>query len=534
MFDYAIKNGLIADGTRGIPYKASVYIKDGRIADISKDEKASENSIDAAGLIVSPGFIDIHSHSDASFMTVPSLEGKLLGGVTFELTGQCGISLMPMNDRNRAETIQNVARSFDLDVVEEDLEARDFSSYASSVEKKGIAINQGGLVGHGTLRSHVAGWEMRQLSPDELSQMCCLLDIMLAQGALGLSLGLIYPPGSFCDTSEIIALANIVVKHDKILAVHMRNENKGVFDAADEMLSIAKETGVKLQISHLKLMGVNQWGRAGELLAKIDFARAQGVRVHCDQYPYCASSSVLTSCLPKWAMDGGYARLAERLKDQKEFERIFADNLPEMGNRGTPDRIIVNFTGGAFPEAEGKTLAEMAEYMKLPLFEAMRQALIRCNGIINCIYHSVDERDMLKIMARTDIATCSDGLAYDISRLPGRPHPRNMSSFVRFLKIVREHRMMPLQDAVYKITAFPAALLGLDSEIGIIKVGYAADITIFNPDTIGDTATYDEPWLKPIGIECVLANGRLVLQNGAVTGARSGKFYRKTVMSLYN
>lgn len=527
MFDYAIKNGFIVDGTRGKTYNASLYVSGGKVAEISQTDMGAKTIIDASGLAVSPGFIDIHSHSDASFMTVPTLEGKLLGGVTFELTGQCGISLMPMNDKNRSATLQNVARSFDLDVKEGELNAQDFASYASSIERKKISINQGGLVGHGTLRSYVAGWEMRALSYEEMKSMCNVLDQMLVQGALGLSLGLIYPPGSFCDRAEIAELARVVAKHGKILAVHIRNENKGVFDALDEMISIAKETGVKLQISHLKLMGTAQWGRAEELLANIDSASEQGVRIHADQYPYCASSSVLTSCLPKWAMGGGYMKLVERLKDGEQFEKIFADNLPEMRNRGTPEKIIVSFTGGAFPEIEGKSLVEMAEFMKCPLFEAMRRALIQCNGIINCIYHSVDEKDLLQIMSRIDIATCSDGLAYDISKMPGKPHPRNMSSFVRFLRMVRENNLMPIEDAVYKITALPALLLGLGDEIGILETGYAADITIFNPDTVADAATYEEPWLKPVGIEYVFVNGELVLEKGRVTDARPGKFYRR-------
>lgn len=528
MFDAVIQNGLVVDGTRARPYRASVYLKDGKIAEISEDpQKPAKTVYDAAGHVVAPGFIDIHSHSDVSYLATPTMEAKLIGGVTFELVGQCGISPIPICDRNAELTLRNQSSVVSLGLTPENFPARDMAGYAEDVERHGISINLGALIGHGSLRSYVIGWELRQLTPDELTQMCDLLDRMLEQGAAGVSFGLIYPPGSFCNTEEIVALARVVARHDKLLAVHMRNENKGVFDALDEMIGVALETGVKLEISHFKLMGSTQWGRADELLAKVDLARAKGVRIHCDQYPYVVSHSVLTSCLPKWAMAGGYDALVERLKDDKTFAKIIEGGLPEMYNRGGPENITVSEIPDAeYPEILNKTLVQIARELNLPLLEAIRHILIRCRGHIQCLYRCMDEGDLLRIMSRRDICACSDGAAYDLSRPFGHPHPRNTGTFPRFLRLVREHNLMPVEDAVYKITALPATLMGFGDRFGTLKPGYDATITVFDYDTIADRATYEEPTLPPVGIDFVLVNGQLVLDHGRFTENRPGKVLR--------
>ena len=412
-FDLAIKNGLIVDGSRGKPFMANIYIKDGKIAEISKEERSAIKSIESRGQVVSPGFVDIHSHSDCSFQKNPTHEGKLAQGVTFELLGQCGSSLVPLNEKNRDSVIRTVGSSFGVPFDGDDFSACDFSGYAAEVLRRQVSINLGALIGHGTLRSFIAGWDLLQLTQAEMDAMCHLLDDLLLQGSLGLSLGLIYPPGSFCDTGEILSLARTLAKRDRLLAVHMRNENEGVFSAFDEMISVARKTGVRLQISHLKLMGESQWGRAGDLLAKLDAARQEGIRVYCDQYPYTASCSPLTSCFPSWVLEGGYGKLVERLKN--EWEKIKQTGLPELYKRGGPARVVITDTCGFIPEYEGLNLDEAAKKMGVPLFEAIRELLISCEGIIGCIYHSMDEGDMLRIMARNDIATASDGTAYAVT-----------------------------------------------------------------------------------------------------------------------
>ena len=525
MFDLAVKNGLVADGRRTRPFAAHVYVKDGKIAEISGDEHPAGKIIDAGGQVVSPGFIDIHSHSDCSFQQNPTHEGKLAQGVTFELVGQCGVSLVPLNVKNRDSVIQTAAGSFGVPFDGNDFSACDFAGYAAELKRRGISVNLGGLIGHGTLRSFIAGWELRRLTAAETDAMIDLLDGLLSQGALGLSLGLIYPPGSFCDTSEIMALAGTLAKRDRLLAVHLRNENEGVFGAFDEMIGVARATGVRLQISHLKLMGEAQWGRAEELLARLDAARAEGIRVHCDQYPYTASSSGLTSCFPGWALEGGYNKLVERLRDSAEWERIKQTGLPELYRRGGPGRVVITDTHGVMKNCEGLDLNKAAEKMGLALFDAMRELLISCGGITGCVYHSIDSGDMLKIMARIDIATASDGTAYAISVPRDRFHPRSSSTFPRFLRLVREKRLMPLEDAVYKITALPAGLMGLENRIGRLAPGYPADITVFDYEKINDPADYQTPWLAPGGISHVVVNGVIAFENHCPGRNRPGMFY---------
>jgi len=525
VFDLAVKNGLIVNGSLSKPFVAHVYIKDGKIQEISSEEHSAEKIIDANGRAVSPGFIDIHSHSDCSFQQNPAHEGKLSQGVTFELVGQCGSSLVPLNDKNRDSVIRTVGSSFGVLFDNSAFMGSDLDDYAAEIRQRGISLNIGALIGHGTLRSYIAGWEMRQLTSEEMDAMCDLLDWLLLQGALGLSFGLIYPPGSFCDTNEILRLAEILAKRDRLLAVHMRNENEGVFRAFDEMISVAKASGVRLQISHLKLMGETQWGRADELLAKLDAARAEGIRVHCDQYPYTASSSALTSCLPPEALEGGYGRLVERLSSSEEWEKILQTGLPELYKRGGPGRVVITDTNNLLKEYEGLNLNEAAEKMGVTLFEAMRQMLISCKGIIGCVYHSMDESDMLKIMARTDIAAASDGTAYTVSDSQKRYHPRSTSTFPRFLAIARDKALMPLETAINKITSLPADIMGLGHRIGSLAPGFPADITVFDYEKITDRADYQNPWLLPEGIECVIVNGEIAYENSKATQNRPGRFY---------
>jgi N-acyl-D-amino-acid deacylase len=528
MFDFAIKNGLIVDGCREKPFIGSVYTKGNHIAQICKDPSLpAAQSIDAHDLVVAPGFVDIHSHSDLSFLSTPTLAGKLLQGVTFELTGQCGISAIPINEQNRAETLRTVGTSMGVFFNESAFDAVDFSTYRQALTENGIAINQSMLIGHGTLRSFVIGFEMRQLTSEELSRMCRILEDLLSQGALGLSLGLIYPPGSFCETDELIALATVVAQADKLLAVHMRDEGSNVFHAFDEIVEVARRTGVRLQISHLKLMGTTQMGNADKLLQKLEEARRSGIQIHCDQYPYTASSTTLSALLPQWALDGGTEMLISRLHDPSQWAQILADGTPKLLERGGSQSVVICQTANLYQEFEGKTLAEVAVAMKCSEWEAIREILTRTNASTYCAYHCIDRGDMLKIMARDDIAVASDGTAYDLSNLPGKPHPRSIGTFPRFISIVREERLMPLEEAVYKMSALPARLIGLGDRIGKLTPGFPADITIFDFNETRDNATFEDPGRSPSGIAYVLVNGTLVLQNSVIAKSRPGKFYSR-------
>jgi len=504
MFDYGICGGTVVDGRRTKRYTANLYVQDGKIAAITTDILPAKTVFDAKGLTVAPGFIDIHSHSDTSFLKSPEMKSMLSAGVTFQLGGLCGGSAVPSKD----------ARFQDMDC------------YANFVAASGISTDLGLLIGHGTLRSLVAGDDMRQVTQEELAQMCELLDKLLSQGALGLSLGLIYPPGSFCDTAEIIALAHVVRRHDKMLAVHMRNENVGVFDALDEMIHVAEVTGVKLEISHFKLMGRTQWGRADELLAKVDLARAHGVRIHCDQYPYLATGSGLLSSLPKRAADGGIEAMERNFRDDTWYAELAADGFPELYRRADPDKIVISTAQGC-PEYVGKSVAQIAEENGLSLTDAIRGIMLKTHFSAHCHYFSMDEGDVLKIMARRDICVCSDGRAYNLEESESRPHPRYAGTFPRALRLMREHRLMPLEDAVYKMTGLPAAILGFDNQFGRLAEGLDATITVFDAENITDCATYDNPVQASKGIELVLVRGTAVYERGEFTKQYPGKVQRR-------
>lgn len=523
MFDIRIENGLIADGTRRKAYKANLYVKDGKIAEISEEVKEAAEVLDAKGHVVAPGFVDIHTHSDIAYRATPYMDAKLRSGVTCELYSNCGSGKIPLTEKN-IDTMLGYNVMYKMELNKDNFPVRDVDTYVEDIAKHGIAINASTMVGHGTLRSAVIGWEMRQLTPGELDEMCALLDKLLTQGAAGVSFGLIYAPGSFCDTEEIVALAKVCAKHDKLLSVHMRNENLKVFEALDEMIEVGRRTGVKIEISHLKLMGQPQWGRAKELLAKIDLARAEGVRIHADQYPYTFSNSGLTSSFPVWTLDGGYQAFADRLADDATWQKILATGLPEMKNRGGAENIIV--CDCQVEEIIGKSLPEIAEMYGLELYEAIRKILIDCHGRISCFYKNMSDADILTILSRPDVCIVSDGEAYDLNNYGGRPHPRNTGATPRGLRLIRENNLMPMEDAIYKVTRLPATLMGFGNRFGTLEVGKDATITVFDWDNLTDCSTLQEPNLETKGIDFVVVNGELVLDHGKYTGKLPGKMLR--------
>ena len=526
MYDFIISNGLIVDGTRKKPFMGSIYAKDGKIVKITgADEPVSADAkavYDAKGHVVAPGFINLHSHSDNTYMTAPTYESMLDGGVTFELCGQCGLSCVPIG-----KALPPMPASGLLNLTAKDFVniPRSTAEYAETIDSTGITVNVGMMLGHGALRAAVVGWDQRQLTADEMKEMCEYLDRELKAGAMGVTLGLIYAPGSFCDIEEIKAMAQVCAANGKVLAVHVRSENRYVFEAVQEMLDVAAETGVRLEISHLKLMGKTMWGRANELLAKIDMARARGICVHADQYAYDASNSALCASFPKEALDGGMDVFAENLKDDDFWDRVSDHGkLTELEFRGGVDNIMVNETGPVnYPEYIGKSLTEVAGMMGVPVSEAVRKLLIMSEGQLQCIYHNMSMEDVLTIMKRTDVSVISDGTAFDLSRYGGCPHPRNTGSFPRFLRLVREHDLMPIEDAVYKMTGLPSTIMHTDDQFGFLKEGLDATITVFDRDRITDHATYEQPNLKNEGIDYVFVNGQMVLDHGVITDARPGR-----------
>lgn len=528
MYDVVLTGGRIVDGTRTAPYAADVCIRDGKIAAITEHfDGESKEVVDVSGKIVSPGFIDIHSHSDACPLVDYDPESKLYQGVTTEIAGNCGQSILPSTPESCAMIQQYFFSQMELPVGGLTLDGMyGMKEYVQRVKDHGCATNYGMLVGHGTLRGAVMGFVDRDPTPDEMEQLKAMLERELEAGAFGMSLGLIYPPSAFCQSDELVELAKVLKKHDAILTVHMRNEGPRIFQAVDEMIDITRRSGVHLQISHLKLMGKPQWGRSQEILDKIEAARAEGMTITCDQYPYIATSTSMTALLPHWAHDGGMPALVARVK--APTEQLKAETAQEMENRGGPASVLVSSTHGHHPEWEGKTVAELAEQFAMAPADTVMEVLSQCEGAVACIYFSIDQDDMLRIMKDMRICIGSDGYAfsYDRSITKTDPHPRSFGTFPCFLRLNREHQLMPIEDAVYKITGLPADILGLKDR-GTLKVGGVADVTVFDAETVRDTSEFMKSVRKPEGIVHVLVGGSFALRDGAATGAKNGMALQK-------
>ena len=522
MYDLVIRNGLFIDGTRAPARKADLWIKNGRIAGIGRFDGEAAKEIDAAGKVVAPGFLDIHSHSDGCVLVPYRPESKLCQCVTFELCGNCGISILPSTPESRTEISEYFTSELQLPMDGVKISTHTVADYAEQSAAAPKAGNYGMLIGHGTLRGCVMGFENRNPTNSELQQIKERLAAEMELGAFGMSLGLIYPPSAFAETWEIDALAQVVREHRGILAVHMRNEGPHVFEAASEMLGVAERTGVHLEISHLKIMTKSLWGHSQDLLDKIDAARTRGADVTCDQYPYYASSTSMTAMVPKWAHDGGVLALMERVMHPEK--RLLDDIAAEMESRGGPDRVLVASTRGGYPAWEGKTIEQIAQELSCGVVEAVVRILQTCGAGVSCIYFSQNEEDVERILCRTDIAVGSDGygFSYDPAITHDMPHPRNFGTFPHAIELARDKKILPLEDIVYKMTGLPAKIMGM-TERGILAEGKIADITIFDPKTIRDNSTFTDPIKRPSGIEAVLVAGIAVLEKGEFTGATPGK-----------
>lgn len=520
MFEYALINGLVVDGSGRKPYHANVYVADGKIAAITEAMLPAKETLDVSGLAITPGFIDTHSHADlAHFKDYPMLS-KVAQGVTMELVGNCGTSVMPaLGDR--------------LDQINQHLKAKkgrdsflSVTDYAREGNEKGACMNYGTLIGHSNLRLAVMGFVNRDPSPKEMEEMTALLDREMQRGAFGMSLGLIYPPSAFCKTWELVELAKVIAKYDGILAVHMRNEGPKIFEAVQEMVDIAEQSGVHVQISHLKLAGKPQWGKHPQLLKMITDARARGLNITCDQYPFPASSTGLSALVPHWAHEGGSAQMVERLKAK---EGDICEKIAEIiESRGGPQCVFVVTTHGSNPQCDGKFINQLMEELSMNAVEVVLKLLIDGNGAISCIYFTMSEQDMLAIMQQDYICVGSDGssMSHDPEITRYSPHPRNFAAFTQYFQTVREHKLLPLEQAVYKVTGLPAVILGIRDR-GLLQEGMAADIAVFDPEKIASRSTFAESRAWPVGVYHVLVNGQFSIRDGEPTGCNPGKVLLK-------
>lgn len=524
--EYTIQHGTVIDGTSAPRFRADVLVREGKIAAVAPQLPPRGEVIDATGMIVCPGFIDLHTHSQLVVFTDPDLPMKVAQGITTELFGQDGMAPFPMRPE-AVPTWRTHLSGLDCNPPI-DWDWRDAEGYLQRLPR--ASVNIATLVGHGNLRLCVMGMADRPATDDELRQMGLLLEQSLKEGAFGLSTGLIYAPCAYADTRELIYLNRIVARYGGLFVTHMRNEGDGIWTALDEVFEVARATGVHLHISHLKITGRHNWGQAARLLQRIEAARAAGLTVTADQYPYEAGSTMLASLLPPWAHAGGIEALRQRLRDPVSLARMQRDmeqGVPgqrSMVREAGYEHIVVSYTGSdRHSDVQGHTLADIARLWGVTPFEAVVRLLLEEDFAVGMIAFMIGEEDIQQILRAPWRAMGTDGL------LGGKPHPRAYGSCPRILgHYVRDLGLLSLEEAIRKMTSLPAAILHL-SDRGVLQPGKAADLVVFNPQTIRDRATYDAPRQFPEGIPYVFVNGRPVIARGRPTGERPGQLLRHRV-----
>ena len=522
-FDILIVNGRIVDGAGNPWFKADVGITGESVSAIGKlHDSGAGRTIDAEGLVVAPGFIDIHGHSSYSVLIDPRVESKVRQGVTTEVSGNCGTSPAPMSGavREYRETFMRAQLPEGFDLNWETM-----GEYLDKIDERGAAFNVVPLVGQGSVRQNVMGFEDRQPTKGELEEMRDLIAGAMKDGAWGMSSGLVTTPSCYADTDELTELAKVVAEHHGVYYIHLRGEGKTLFKALDEAFEIGKRSGVSLEIAHFKASGRDNWGSTEEGLRRIEAARAQGLDITLDQYPYIASSIGLSALIPPWAHEGGNDRLLERLKDPKVRRRI-KEGPARLTN--DLDDVLISFAKNK-PDYEGKRVTEIARMEDKDPMDSVFDLLLAENAQAGMVAFGMSEEDVERVMRSPYMMVCSDGLGVSPSGVHnrGKPHPRYYGAFPRVLsRYVREKGVLSLQEAVRKMTSLPAQRIGLRDR-GLLREGFKADVVLFDPETVNDEATFTDPHRFPKGIPYVMVNGGLVVDGGDQTGALPGHVLRK-------
>jgi N-acyl-D-amino-acid deacylase len=528
-FDIVITNGHIIDGTGSPWYSGDVGIRDGRIAAIGNLSSAPrKRTIDAAGKVVAPGFIDMLGQSEMTILVDPRLPSKIYQGITSEITGEGG-SAAPLNDA----IIQSDQRVYDYYKITPNW--RTFRQYFARLEKQGIGINVADYVGATQIRRMVLGDDDKQPTPEQLEQMKALVRDAMKDGAVGVSTALEYAPAPYAKTDELIALASEASKFGGIYSTHMRNESDSVLEAIDEALRIGREAHIPVEIWHIKVAGKNNWGRMPEVVAKINAARAAGADVTADTYAYTAWYNDFSAFIPPWAHDGGTAKLVERLKDPATRARIRKDMLTpsrdwdnEWQEIPGPEAIMIGAVENSkLAPMQGKRLSEIAKLWNKDPMDALFDFLIE-DPLTGVAVFGMSQPDVTLALQQPWVAIDNDSEGTSPEGILGRahPHPRAYGTFPRILsKYVREEKALTLEDAIRKFSALPAQRMRL-TDRGVLKAGMWADVVIFDPTTIRDRATFDNPNQLSEGMEYVLVNGMPVIDQEKMTGALPGKVLR--------
>jgi N-acyl-D-amino-acid deacylase len=529
-FDLIIANGHVIDGTGSPWYAADVGIRDGRVAAIGELSKAAaKQRIDAAGLIVAPGFIDMLGQSEYTILVDPRLPSKIYQGITTEITGE-GSSVAPLTGAARTEAAQT------LDHYGLKADWQTFAEYFARLERQGMGINVASYVGATTLREVVIGTADRPATADELKRMRALVREAMEQGAVGVSTSLEYAPAPYASTDELIALASEAAPYGGIYATHMRSEGDGMMAALDETFRIAREAHIPAEIWHLKVAGRKNWGSMAEVVKRIEAARAGGLDITADTYAYTAWFNEMSAFVPPWAHDGGNEKMVERLRDPGTRARIIKDiKTPsaawdnEWDEVTGPDSILIGVVKNpALRPLQGQTLAAIAKSRGKDPIETLLDILVEDNGYTGCAVFGMQEDDVALALSQpwTSINNDSSGASPEGVLGQEHPHPRAYGTFPRILrKYVREEHRLPLPEAIRKFTALPAQRMRL-TDRGLLKLGLWADVVVFDPATITDRSTFADPNQLAVGMRWVLVNGVPVISEGQMTGAKPGRVLR--------
>ncbi len=526
MYDLLIRNATIVDGT-GIPrYPGSVACENGKLRLLPAETTAvAKRVIDGCGLYVSPGFIDVHSHGDVPLGRPFASLSKISQGITTHFTGQCGFSMFPVDPQKLALMKQGLAIFTDT-LPEEMATFTSFANYLDYIRSLALPENVKLLVGHVSLRITAMGYDNRQPTPAELAHMKAMLREAMEHGAAGFSTGLIYIPSAFADTDELVELARVVKEYNGIYTTHMRNEANEVRKAVAEAIEVARRSGVRLQISHLKVCGRRNWGSSPEILKMIEEGIQEGLEITADQYPYTASMTHLNVCIPPKYFTRGIAGMVEQLKDPDTRARIRAELMAEEGDFENQVQNCGGFEGvfisraAETPEVEGQTIGEYARKHNKDPFDVLFDTLIANKGVASAIYFAMCEEDVFCILKNEHVVVGTDGI---VKSADERAHPRAYGAFPRAINyFVKEKGLLSLEEMIRKMTSKSAKIAMIPNK-GVIQDGYDADLVVYNYTTIRDTADFIQSNRLAEGIDYVIVGGEVVYEDHQLTGATPGK-----------
>jgi len=525
-----IHNGTIYDGLGGEPTVGNILLEGDRISSLGVKAKVSgQNVIDASGMAVAPGFINMLSWANDALIEDGRSQSDIRQGVTLEVMGE-GHSYGPLNQRMKHELLQQQGD------IQYPIDWTTLDEFLQRLVQGGVACNVASFVGSGTLRNFVVGYEDRPATEEELGQICTLTQQAMKQGALGLASALIYVPDCFNRTTELAVMARVAAEHGGLYISHLRSEGSRFLEALDELISITRQAGIRAEIYHLKASGRLNWDKLQPAIEKVQAAQAEGLQISADMYPYIASATGLDAAMPPWVREGGHEAWIQRLKDPQIRQRLAVEIAAESGEwengyveaGGAENILLLSFKNETLKPLTGKTLAEAAALRGTPPIETMFNLVVEDDSRVGASYFSMSEENLLSQIALPWVSFGSDeaSQAPEGVFLKSNPHPRAYGTFARLLgKYVRDEGRLTLAEAVRRLTSLPAANLRLDRR-GVLKEGYIADLVVFDPLTINDRATFDQPHQYARGVKDVFVNGVQVLRDGEHTGALPGRVVR--------